>query len=253
VRAVDTATHPDHQGKGIFKRLTLALVDQGKAQGWNFVFNTPNKNSMPGYLKMGWQEAGKLPIHVQALRPVSMVLNTALRRKAADRGLQGTPVAEVLQHAAVPALLQQTAQQQAGAAWVTPHTRETLLWRYQAVPVVKYAACSLTQGNDLQALAFYRLKPSRAGVEFRVADLFTAPGASRQAVARMLRDQAQAEQADYLTASGCQNQYAGSGLLRLRNLKIGPIVTTRRLATDMTEELTGFRSWSPSLGDLELF
>src|SRR5688572_23337100 len=27
VRAVDTATHPDYQGKGIFKKLTLSLVE----------------------------------------------------------------------------------------------------------------------------------------------------------------------------------------------------------------------------------
>src|SRR5688572_20647647 len=31
VRAVDTATHPDWRGKGIFSRLTLALLDQMKA------------------------------------------------------------------------------------------------------------------------------------------------------------------------------------------------------------------------------
>jgi GNAT superfamily N-acetyltransferase len=252
VRAVDTATHPDHQGKGIFKKLTLALVEQGKAEGWNFVFNTPNNNSKPGYLKMGWQEAGKLPIHVQLLRPASIVLNTALKRKAADHTLQGASIGAALQHTGVPALLQAFIQQ-AGTGWVTPHTRATLRWRYEAVPVVQYAACSLTQGNDLHALAFYRLKPSRAGVEFRVADLFTSPDVSRKAVAEMLEEQARVERADYLTASGCQTTYAGSGIRRLRSLKIGPIVITRTLATDMTEELTGFRSWNPSLGDLELF
>src|SRR5688500_12323348 len=40
VRAVDTATHPGHQGKGIFKRLTLSLVERCRHED-HFVFNTP--------------------------------------------------------------------------------------------------------------------------------------------------------------------------------------------------------------------
>src|SRR3954454_8951437 len=42
VRAVDTATHPDFQGQGIFTKLTMAAVDELAAEGIDFVFNTPN-------------------------------------------------------------------------------------------------------------------------------------------------------------------------------------------------------------------
>ena len=55
VRAVDTATHPDFQGRGIFSRLTLGALDELRDEGVDFVFNTPNDQSRPGYLKMGWQ------------------------------------------------------------------------------------------------------------------------------------------------------------------------------------------------------
>ncbi len=58
VRAVDTATHPDHQGRGIFKALTLHALDVARDDGVDFVFNTPNEQSRPGYLKMGWQVVG---------------------------------------------------------------------------------------------------------------------------------------------------------------------------------------------------
>ena len=69
-RAVDTATHPDHQGKGIFKKLTLKALEIGKERGDHFVFNTPNTQSKPGYLKMGWKEVDKLKIH---LRPLNLL------------------------------------------------------------------------------------------------------------------------------------------------------------------------------------
>ena len=64
LRAVDTATHPEHQGKGIFKKLTLQLIDEAAKQGYDFIFNTPNAQSTPGYLKMGWKRWGKVPLWI---------------------------------------------------------------------------------------------------------------------------------------------------------------------------------------------
>lgn len=49
----DTVTHPNSQGQGLFKRLTLAcleVVDEDAV-----MINFPNNNSFPAYLKLGWQ------------------------------------------------------------------------------------------------------------------------------------------------------------------------------------------------------
>src|SRR5690606_12356381 len=61
-RAVDTAIHPEYQGKGIFSKLTLALAEEMIKEGVDLIFNTPNTKSTPGYLKMGWESWGKLPL-----------------------------------------------------------------------------------------------------------------------------------------------------------------------------------------------
>jgi len=53
IRPVDTVVDKNYRGLGLFKKLTLRgldLVDED----FEFVFNTPNSNSLPGYLKMGW-------------------------------------------------------------------------------------------------------------------------------------------------------------------------------------------------------
>mgnify|MGYP002795148800 CR=1 FL=1 len=70
-RAVDTATHPEHQGKGIFKKLTLRAIEIAKENGDDFIFNTPNTQSLPGYLKMGWKEVDKLKIRVKPTNPLN--------------------------------------------------------------------------------------------------------------------------------------------------------------------------------------
>jgi GNAT superfamily N-acetyltransferase len=84
VRAVDTATHPSQQGKGLFTALALHALEACRAEGVDFVFNTPNEQSRPGYLKMGWRQVGRLPA---AMRPRSPVdLTTVVRsRTPAER------------------------------------------------------------------------------------------------------------------------------------------------------------------------
>ncbi|MDX1718628.1 MAG: GNAT family N-acetyltransferase [Salegentibacter mishustinae] len=58
LRPVDTVTHPNYRGQGIFKKLNLAGVEncQGK---FDLIFNTPNDNSIKGNLKLGWNKFPK--------------------------------------------------------------------------------------------------------------------------------------------------------------------------------------------------
>jgi GNAT superfamily N-acetyltransferase len=84
VRAVDTATHPDYQGRGIFTRLTLHALDELATEGIEFVFNTPNDQSRPGYLKMGWQVVGQLPTAVRPTR-LARIARVAKARVPAER------------------------------------------------------------------------------------------------------------------------------------------------------------------------
>lgn len=62
VRAVDTATHPQYQRRGIFRSLTEAAISEAKSQGVDMVFNTPNPKSGAGYLKMGWHVVGNIGV-----------------------------------------------------------------------------------------------------------------------------------------------------------------------------------------------
>ena len=73
-RPVDTVTHPDARGMGVFKRLTLHGLDQLVEDGKPLIFNTPNGNSLPGYLKMGWVQY-RQPL-VYRYRPVNFLTPT---------------------------------------------------------------------------------------------------------------------------------------------------------------------------------
>lgn len=127
VRAVDTATHPDHQGKGIFKALTLHALDVAKQDGVDFVFNTPNDQSRPGYLKMGWEQT-------ETLRPMVRPRLRSLRRLVAARVpashwgevfRAGVPVADIAGDFGAPDLSAPaltTARSPAFARWRYPES-----------------------------------------------------------------------------------------------------------------------------------
>jgi GNAT superfamily N-acetyltransferase len=62
VRPVDTATHPDYQRMGLFRRLTQEAIDIARDDGVDLIFNTPNPQSGAGYVKMGWTIVGRLGV-----------------------------------------------------------------------------------------------------------------------------------------------------------------------------------------------
>ena len=46
-----TVTHPNHRGKGLFKKLARITYDYAKENGFEFVIGVANANSFPGYMK----------------------------------------------------------------------------------------------------------------------------------------------------------------------------------------------------------
>jgi GNAT superfamily N-acetyltransferase len=225
VRAVDTATHPDFQGKGIFKKLTLALVDQCKAEGVDFIFNTPNAQSKPGYLKMGWQEMGKLTIDT---RPV---LNFSKKSKDFDSTYS---IQQNSNFDFVEQFFSFTDQ------LVTSRSVSFLKWRYLHNPTIPYHAFS----DGKNYLAIFRLKPHSFGTEFRICDFFLSQSADTSVFKKHLFEVVRQSGSAFI--SNC-----GTALpVNAFSLPIGPMVTIRPLSTD---NFLSFGFWKPTLGDMEVF
>lgn len=48
---IATVTHPNHRGKGLFKKLAQTTFEYAKNNGFEFVLGVANANSFPGYMK----------------------------------------------------------------------------------------------------------------------------------------------------------------------------------------------------------
>lgn len=233
-RAVDTATHPDFQGKGIFKKLTLAMIEEIHKEGVDFIFNTPNSKSTPGYLKMGWEKWGKLPLKL------NFFFNKSKKKELEQ--------SDWIQISPLIASLENTTN--GSTRMMTRLVPGYISWRYRDNPLFRYQY--LSDGQNF--LLIFRIKEGKMGREFRICDLFTAgvmTQKSKKELNQSLNQQIKASGSRFSSFSGLNSE--GLKVLEmgvLPVLNIGPLVTSRKIQANVSPLEMNF-GWS--LGDLEVF
>lgn len=226
VRAVDTATHPDFQRRGVFAALNELAVEALTREGVDFVFNTPNAESLPGYLKQGWVELGRVPI---AARP------TGLRGVLAMPSALGkaSKWSEPLDIGASIDLVHPVGL---GTTRLSTDTSPTFFhWRYQSGPVA-YRALSDSGGGLV-----IRLRNRGRARELVIAHSW----GTEVVVARLLKEALRASRASYAVGTA----HAPGHSIMVPLPPIGPHLTVRSLASPAPS----MNEFGLLLGDVELF
>lgn len=220
LRAVDTATHPAHHGRGIFKQLTLALIEQLKKEGYDFIFNTPNEQSRPGYLKMGWQAQYRIPIRVKTKLALA---------KGQDKSTFAIDPSKWLN--------------------VTEKQRRYLQWRYADNPLAAYHQLTFEGG-----LAFFRVKEGKYFNELRLCDV-VGDGAYAKALQKSLTRAMNSFGARVATVGSytgnTKRQLDKAGFLPKINKGLG--LTTRELCANPLAYFDPMENVDFDLGTYELF
>ena len=231
VRAVDTATHPDYQRRGIFRRLTEEGVEIASAEGIDLVFNTPNELSKPGYLKMGWQEVGRIGAMV---RPSLILLRPG---PSSD-----STTAEEYLREPIQVLDPRHGDRPARGAR-TPRSADYLQWRFASHPTARYY---LAEADGAAAI----LRPNRRNgrSELVLADTFGNPGKAIGAAVR-------AKRSAYLAtwfSSGSPEKAAAirHGFVPIPGYRALTLVM--RPLGELPLDLTMMRGWDLAVSDLEL-
>jgi len=232
LRAVDTASHPDFQGKGIFSKLTKQLLEESKNRYVSFVFNTPNTQSKPGYLKMGWIETGKLNIGLQCRFPSIFKYSKKLSTISYD-----TNLSQLCNH--------WNNKCKKMNLFFTPKSIDYLNWRYRDNPVVDYLIhCE----HDIYIAAY--LRPRKYYMELRISELIYQGDSKtiKEKVNQFINSQKSKSRLTLISFSPHVNDVIpGIKLV----LPVGPVFTLRNL--NMSFPFESLSNWNIALGDLELF
>jgi GNAT superfamily N-acetyltransferase len=254
VRAVDTATHPDHRNRGVFSSLTAAALDE--LRGTHLVFNTPNPVSLRLYRKLGWELVGKIGMAVRVRRPFGLAAGLTSSRNGHASGpepppIEAPPAAEALADGdGISALLE--AAQGGDRRLSTPRDLEYLRWRYASAPFLDYRAF-VERDRGVSGLAIFRVRRRRGLWESTLAELIMRPGA-RQAGRTLIRRVVEAAPVDHATCTFPTGSFAARDAARCGFL---PSPTGHRLAVNrlasISPDPTESRAWALTLGDLEVF
>src|SRR5690606_36989777 len=231
-----------HQGRGIFRSLTLHALEALEEEGVDFVFNTPNDQSRPGYLTMGWQLVGQL---TPWIRPVGARSLGRIARSRTPAGYWGEPTTAGVPAAeafadddAVSSLLE--ASESDDERLRTDRTPAYLRWRYPSSPL-GYRVVTL--GGDVAAgAACFRLRRRGAALEATVGDIFVPdgdPSTRRALVAEIARRSG----ADYVLVL---NGSPRDGFVPTPGQ--GPTFVWRHLCHT---EKPAVEAWALSMGDIE--
>ncbi|GAA4386358.1 hypothetical protein GCM10023153_00030 [Ornithinibacter aureus] len=69
-QSLDTMTHPDYRGQGMFTTLAKEAMTFAADRGVEVLFGFPNSASYPGFVtKLDWDHTGDVPHHSRVLRP----------------------------------------------------------------------------------------------------------------------------------------------------------------------------------------
>lgn len=257
VRAVDTATHPEHQGRGVFTMLTGQALERLRG-GVDFVFNTPNEQSLPGYLKMGWQIVGRVPVSVRVRRPLRLIRRLRSVRSGTESmdqrpSVDAPTASEVLERTDLIGLVLSEAEIEPRRL-VTPRDDTYLRWRYAAPPLLGYHAILREVDGHPQGFAIFRVRRRGALWESTVSELIVRRGDER-AARRLLREVVHAAPVDHVTCSLPAGSVAGRAARRCGFLPApeGMTFVVNTLRPDVEPPPTNLASWALSLGDLEVF
>jgi GNAT superfamily N-acetyltransferase len=257
VRAVDTATHPEYQGLGVFSRLTKEALQRLREEV-DLVFNTPNETSLRGYLKMGWRIVGQMPVWIRVRRPVRFVSRIrSLGETDGSTGIVPRNEAETAERAlsdgaAVSSLL--SSIDPAYRRYRTPHDVDYLRWRYGSAPFLDYRAVREYAGDELSGLAIFRVRPRGRLWETTIGELIV-PAGDRSTLTRLLRRVAREAPVDHLTCRFPVGWSTPAVSFRSRLIRApgGMTFVVNPLSERLDPDPNASRSWALSLGDLEVF
>jgi GNAT superfamily N-acetyltransferase len=238
VRAVDTAVHPNYQGKGVFSKLTLAALDNCKKDNISFVFNTPNKISKIGYLKLGWVDLGRLSLRLSIPIHIPQIYNVAFLIKH----LKSYEIVKINEVNIITA----------SNKFLTQLNADYLNWRYVNCPIGKYY--SIAKANEF--IIIFRLKKVKSFTELRLCEVAIANNKAslNEAISR-IKEVIKIIRPVFVSCANIDSipKSFYRKLCFFPSLRVGPVVTLKNINATNFEDFKNYKIWQPTLGCMELF
>jgi len=147
--SLDTMTHPDYRGRGVFVRLAKKVYEECNLQGYRFVYGFPNELIYPMRLKkLSWKGFGKMSILCKGLEDCG---NMNLPCSVSS----GYEINRIERFGDDVSLLWNKIKENYGV--IVPRTKEFLNWRFVDHPELNYIIY-IIKATDEETIGYIILK-----------------------------------------------------------------------------------------------
>lgn len=257
-QSLDTMTHPDFRGQGMFTVLAEECMRYAAKRGVEALYGFPNDSSQPGFIrKLDWDHTGDVPMWIRPLRisrhrrtpswiaPVADLVAFLLPRggaRAFDMRT-GPPATDAIEGILAPW------RERKGICRVersAPH----FAWRFASASGMRYAYVCAYRNDELSAMGVW-------GIDIRngnavLAELLSLNSAAAQAVLSVIVDTATHAQCPLLFAINGRPSLASS-LSRCGFVRCGtiPFIVRKLTARTLGANVHTHSNWEVFGADLD--
>jgi GNAT superfamily N-acetyltransferase len=253
-QSLDTMTHPDYRGQGMFTALAKEAMGYAQERGFEVLFGFPNSASYPGFVtKLDWDHVVDVPNWTRVLRPSRHSRVPSWAGAVVDSGARllpkGASAAGTGQVDPDPDLLAGLAAGTIGKGMVgVDRSADYLAWRYDSASERNYRW--LTRGRDAVAVWGHDPKTGRA----YLAELAGVDAAATSSVLAGAIEAASAAGCTELVANGQRDGLLPllrrAGFVRRATL---PLVTRKLTTRILPSNVHLAASWTVFGADLDTY
>lgn len=238
-QSLDTMTHPDYRGQGMFTKLAIEAMRLARNRGVEVLYGFPNDQSYPGFVnRLNWDHTGDVPVLTRVLTPSRHPRVPPWAAKSADALAAFLPVGragdlEVTTSRTAPTGLPEFLDTMPHKSGITlQHDQTFLLWRFAPSAGRQYEWVAARRGERLVAIAVW----GRQGATEAV--LSYLQGVDHESRAAVLRGALLAARAAGMLAlrTLCQDDLAAAALRRAGFLATARLPLIVRGLTDTVRD-----------------
>jgi len=261
-QSLDTMTHPDYRGQGMFVTLAKACMELTAAKGIEALYGFPNTNSFPGFIRrLNWDHTGDIPRWVRILNPervaslpsyvkplAALGARLLLQGKSARRGIE-THIGRPSEHDLESLLADSRASE--GLCRVE-RSIEWLRWRFDPKSQRAYEWVVAYRGRSAQACAIWGLSTElKSGV---LSYLLGSDSEALEAATSVAVRRAKEKKVGILMAV-TNHEDAIQALKSCGFIRWGsfPLIVRSMTARNLDGNIHDHASWCISPADIDLF
>jgi hypothetical protein len=264
--SVNTLTHPDFQGLGLFPNLARDVYEECKTNSIQFTIGFPNSNSYSGFTsRLNFQTIGKLPLFVWPVRPLSTFVHFLFNMKS-NKDVQ-IELASIEESETVSEVNFETDSQlldeffskfQERNLFSTERSAKWMKWRFEEIPFRQYKLIKEIRDGKIDSLIVIRAKIIK-GVRTGIIVDFISSRHSPQ-MKRYLKDIGSKNKIDIFICTVPLGSIEQKLLSKARFFKLPDFLMFKKLPfiirehSDVHEEaMFDIRNWFITFGDYDIF